>query len=113
MEQAERPTVDVIASHNVVARVEQMEQRVFSGHAARESQTKASAVERCQARLERRARWVGRARIVEALVHPDLALGVRAGLINRHDDRARGRVRRLAYVNCPGRKTLGKIKIRA
>ena len=111
VEQAKRAAVDVVAGHDVVAGVEQVQQRVLGGHAAGEGQAVAAAVERRQARFERRARRIGRARIVEALVDADFGLGVGAGLVDRHDDRAGGRVGRLADVDRARGKALSTRRV--
>src|ERR671932_1366854 len=108
MEQSERAAVDIVRGDDVVARVEQMQQRVFRGHAARKGQPEAATVERGETGLERGAGRIGGARVVVALVDSDFGLRVRAGLVDRHDDRACGRVRVLPDVNGAGGKPVGR-----
>src|SRR5919199_1615102 len=104
MEQSERAAVHIVRGDDVVARLEQMQQRVFGGHATGKGQPEAATVERGEAGFERRAGWIGRARVVVALVDADFGLRVRAGLVDRHDDRAGSRVRVLPDVNGAGGK---------
>src|SRR5437588_8024725 len=99
MEQSKGSAIDVVAGDDMVATLEQMQHRIFGGHATGESQAIPPVVERRQTRFQRGARRVGRARVVETLVHAYFGLGVRARLIDRHDDRARSRIRILTDVD--------------
>src|SRR5260370_35872415 len=101
MEQSKGSAIDVVAGDDVVASLEQMQQSIFGGHSAGESQAVPPVVERRQTRFQRGARWVGGARVVETLVHAYFGLGVCARLIVRHDDRARSRIRILTDLDRP------------
>ena len=94
--------VDVVHGHDPVARREQVEHGRDRAHAGREREPVSGALERGEALLERGARGIGRARVVEALVDADLLLHVGRGLVDRHDDRARGRVGLLPDVDRAG-----------
>ncbi len=91
--------VDVVDRHDPVARRQQVEHRRDRSHAGGEREPVGGVLERGEALLERGARGVRRARVVEALVDADLLLHVRRGLVDRDDDRARRRVGLLTHVD--------------
>ena len=77
--ETERAAVGVVGEHDVVTGREQRAQhRVLGGHAAREREAVRSALQRCDARLERGARRVARAPVLEAAVLADRGLRERA-----------------------------------
>ena len=87
------------ARDNVIARLKNVQQRIFSRHPASKSQSMASVVERRQTGFEGGAGRVGRARVVEAFVFADGALRVRRGSVDRDDGGPGGRVGILSGVN--------------
>ncbi len=95
--------VEVVGEDDVRAGArDRGDQRVLGGHAGGERAARARPRAR-RARLERRARRVGRARVVE--VADELAgrgLHVGRGLVDRRDDRAVGRVGREPRVDAAG-----------
>src|SRR5439155_14522479 len=66
--EAERPAVQVVTEHHVIARRQQMQDGVRRRQAAGEGETVLSTLQRGEAALERVARWIARARVLEALV---------------------------------------------
>ncbi len=102
LEQAKRAAVKIVACHDVAAAVE----RVEHGRHRRKSRGKRkrarAALEVRDATLEGAARRIDRARVVVAFVPARTFLHVSRGLVNRHHDRTRRRVRRLAGVNDAG-----------
>ena len=99
-EQPVGAAVDVVDRDRARAGREQLHDRGRRAHAGREADAVLAALERGQARLERRARRVDRARVVVAAAHLQHAvLRVGAGLVDRHVDRARQRVGLLPGVD--------------
>src|SRR6185503_13070884 len=81
--EAIRPPVDVVAEDDVVAGLQEMRDRVGPGHARREREAPLPIFELGQARLERGARGIARARVVVALVLSDRLLHEGRGLEDR------------------------------
>ncbi len=102
LEQAERAAVEVVHRDDVVAGVEQLEQRRGRRHARREGEAARAALEVGDAALVGEARRVLGARILEALVHAGARLRVGRGRVDRRHHRARGRVGRLTGVDGAG-----------
>src|SRR5262249_60295552 len=99
--------IEVGARDDVIAGLEQVQDVVDGGEAARECQPEASVLERREVRLQRAARGVLAARVGEALVHARLALRERGGLVDGDGDRAGGGVVGLARVDGAGIETGG------
>src|SRR5207248_1848334 len=96
VEEAEGAAVEVLHVDHVVARVEQEHERRLGPEAGCEGEAVPGAFERGQALLERVARGVARARVLEAPVFPHALLGERGGHVDGLDDGAGLRVRTLA-----------------
>ena len=93
-EQPVGAAVDVVDRDGARAGREQLHDRGRRAHPGREADAVRAALERGQALLERRARRVDRAGVVVPAAHLQHAvLRVRAGLVDRHVDRARQRDR--------------------
>ena len=88
LEQAEGAAVDVVARDDVRAGVEQLEHGRDRGQAGGEREGLRAAFEVGDAALERPARRVVRAAVVEALVHARALLHVGRGRVDRRHDRA-------------------------
>ena len=91
--------VDVGDQHRPVARVQQVHERRRGAEARRERDAVLCALERGEAELQRRARRVGDARVVVALVLADRLLDVRGGLVDRDRHGAGRRIRLLSLVD--------------
>src|SRR5207244_11283098 len=84
---------------HVIARIQEMRDRVLPGHPGCEREAPGAGLERGEAGLERLPGRIVRAGIVEALVLADGLLRERARLEDRHRDRAGRRFRVLASVD--------------
>ena len=91
--------VDVGDQHRPVARVQQVHERRRGAEPRRERDAVLCALERGEAELQRRARGVGDARVVVALVLADRLLDVRGGLVDRDRHGAGRRIRLLSVVD--------------
>src|SRR5207244_9705637 len=101
-DQPEGSSVRVLTAHHVVARRQRLDERVGRGEAGGEAQAVLRALEAGEVALERRARGVVRARVLEAFVLPQRLLGVGARLVDRSHDRAGRGVGLLPRVHRPG-----------
>ena len=106
LEQPIGTAVEVVARDDVRARVEHVENRRHPRQSRREGETAGAAFEIGDARFQRRARRIGRARVVITLVHTGTRLHVGRRGVDRCHDRAGGRVRLLAGVDGAGREAL-------
>jgi hypothetical protein len=104
VEEAERAAVHVLAAHDVVARFEQLHDRVDAAGAAGEREAVATALERGDVALQRLARRIFAARVLVPLVLAERVLHIRRRQINRRHDRAGERLRALAGVDRPRRE---------
>jgi hypothetical protein len=107
VEQAEGAAVQVIAGDHVRAGVEQFQHGGNRRQPGRESERLGAAFQIGHATLQRPARRVVRAAVVEAFVHAGAVLQVGGVGVNRRHQRAGGRVRRLPGVDHPGGEALG------
>ena len=82
----------------MVAALQHRRDGADGGHAGRERERRLPAFDRREIALERRARRILRARVLEALVLAELLLDVGRGLIDRRDDGAGRRIGLLAGV---------------
>ena len=96
-----RAAVDVVHGDDAVARLEQVHDRRRRAEARRVREPVVGALERREAGLERRPRRVPRARVVVALVHPDVVLEEGRRLVDGRDHRPGRRVGLLPVVNRP------------
>ena len=101
-EHAVDAAVDVVDRDHVVPGREQVHERRHRAEPGRERAAVRRVLERREALLQRRARRVGDARVVVALVDAHRLLHVRGGLVDRRRHRARRRVRLLALVDRAG-----------
>src|SRR5262249_51243582 len=90
---------------DVIARRQQMQHRRGRREPRREREAVRAALERREVGLERVAREVVRARVLEALVHARRRLRVRRAVVDRRHHGAGRRVGRLPGVDRPGAKT--------
>ena len=101
-DQAERAAVGVVAEHDPLAGTDEPQHVVLGGQPAGERQPVTGGLQRGDARLQRGARRVARAGVLEAAVVADAVLGERGRQRDRRHDRARHRVRRLTGVHGTG-----------
>ena len=99
LEQPVGAAVHVVAGDDVAARVEQFQHGRDGRQARGEGEGRAAAFQVGHAALERPARGIVRAAIVEALVHAGAVLHEGGGGVNGRHDGARRRVGRLAGVD--------------
>src|SRR5690606_25143869 len=102
VEQAEGAAVEIVAREHVVAGRERVEERRLGAEAAREGEAVRAPLERGEARLERVARRVAAAGVLEALVLAGRLLGEAARAHDRGHDGAAGGIGRLAGVDREG-----------
>jgi hypothetical protein len=76
LEQPEGAAIEVVAGDDVVARIQRLEQRADGGQAGGERKPLRPALQVGQRPLEREARGILAARILEALMHAGRGLGV-------------------------------------
>ena len=98
------PAVEVVDRHRVVAGLEEMHDDRLGRHPGGERQALPAAFQGRDARLERGTGRVPSAGVLVTLMLPDRVLGEGRGLVDRHDDGSRGRVRVLAGVNRSSRE---------
>ena len=98
-EQPVGAAVDVVHADDVVAGLEQVHDRRRRAEPGRVGKPVLGAFQRGEAGLERRPRRVPGARVVVALVHSDVVLGVRRRLVDRRDHRPGRRVGLLPVVD--------------
>jgi hypothetical protein len=98
-EQSIGAAVRVGGDDHVIAGRQPAQHRVLGGHAAREREPVLGALERGEAHLERTARGVAGARVLEAQVLPNRRLRERRRQRDRRDHRAGDRVGLLAGVD--------------
>ena len=99
LEQPVGAAVQVVACHDMRAGVERVEQRCHAGQPRCERKAARAAFEVGDARLQRGARRVARARVVVALVHAGTRLHVGRCRVDRRHDRAGRRIGFLSGVN--------------
>src|SRR5690606_7773453 len=102
VDQPERAAVRVVAEHDVPTHRHLPQHRVARREAARERHAVARPLQRRDARFERGARRVARARVLVALVLADGTLRERRRQRDGRDDRAGGGIRWLPDVDGPG-----------
>ena len=88
LEKTVRAAVHVASGHDVVARREQAQHRVGGGHARGKGQPMGTALQRCQAGLERGASGVAGARILVTAMTANTLLGEGRSLVDRRHQRA-------------------------
>ena len=102
VEEPERPAVGVPRDDHMVAGLEHRADRADRRHAGRKRERRLAAFDPRDVALEREARRILRARVLEAFVDAELVLHVGGGLVNRRDDGAGGWIRLLAGVQADG-----------
>ena len=105
VEEPERPAVGVPRDDHMVAGLEHRADRADRRHSGRKRERRLAAFDRRDVALERKARRILRARVLEALVDAELVLHVGGGLVDRRDDGAGGWIRLLAGVQADGAET--------
>jgi len=103
----ERAAVQVVAEHDVIARVAQVQHGVRRGQPTSERERVLAAFQRCQAALQRIPRGVARARIFESLVLSRPLLRIRRGQVDGRHHGAGGRVGPLPRVDGERLETIG------
>ena len=95
----EGSAVEIVAEHDVIARGEQMQDRIRRRQSAGEGEGVLAVLQRRQAALQRIARRIPRARVLEALVLARTRLRVRRSQVHRRHHGAGGRVGVLARMD--------------
>src|SRR5580692_8335728 len=99
IEQARRPTVEIMACDNVIARLKHASDSVDRGHPTAEHLGGNSAFERGKVSLQPIARWIRHARVFVTFVLSDFFLNVRGSRVDWDSDSTGQRVGLLSGVN--------------
>ena len=102
LEQPARAAVKIVDRHDMGAVVEAFERGRDGGEPGGEGEGRTAAFEIGDAALERHARRILGARIVETLVHARALLDVRRGGVDWHHHRAGGRIGLLPGMHAAG-----------
>src|SRR5215211_6043905 len=102
VEQTESSTVYILAADDVIARLEQLHDRIETTHSTGESETVNAALQRRHVSLERLTRGILSPSVLISLVLAECFLDVSGGGVDRGHDRTGEKVRPLAGVNCAG-----------
>lgn len=105
LEQAAAAAINIVQSHQMIARIQQLQHRRGRRQPRREGEAGLAALQIGHATLVGKAGRVLAARILEALVHARTGLHVGGCRINRRDHRAGSRIGRLAGVHGAGGET--------